>query len=1647
MVRFFASSASVSVMRPLASSVFGSYSLSIPDDLDPEDFHQFDADGNELGYVAQLRPEVRTGGFARRFVRADVSVTAEDPRDPIEGEGASDVDEVLTDTRDRVSDDFFLESSVDAAGLGPWVPYEDFKVGDRVEVEIYGLVVVLVVTRIEPVVSDHNIVDWVVHVGGQILDDEKARLAANKEVYDKLIADRRDLAGLAAKTQKEVSAAQAAADAAAEAAREALENADLILENYIVGPDGLQAQVGTIQQDVTDALEASNDALAQLETLPAELMDQAQKDFRETLNQELGTLNQALTDAEKRLSEAQDEVANDLDKLDTRLYGEGGTISTLSEEVREAWNRAAAVEAEALTSTVIEYAVNTSRTSAPTTGWSTSTPTPTAGQQVWMRAVNTYGDDNVVTTNPALITGNTGEPGKDGSTGKDGADGQPGKDGVGLEDTTVTYVVSTSGTTTPGSGWSTSVPTLTKGRYLWTRTAWKYSDNSTEYGYSVAYIAKDGSDGTDGLPGKDGTTLTSTSVTYAKSSSGTSVPSSGWTTTVPSATPGEFIWTKTTWSYSDGTDETAYSVGKIGDTGDTGAQGVSLSSLTPFYRFASSKPSVPSGTGNPTGWSTTEPNYVKGQTLWRTERMIFSNGIATWTPVSAVSALEAMKAELDAARTEITQEITTSANGKNTITRSNADPSGNGKREGDIWWRIDGDDHIIGQWTWNGSAWKITSIDSEVIANLDVGKLTAGSVRTDEAVVNKIWADGIAAKSITSSRLLVTGDGNLLPEVRSYAGMTELERGSNADHDPYREFGLNTGDPSIWAMGSRTKTVWQPIQLTAGEEYLFEFDVKATVANTRFYWLLHKGTIDGPNEPRVSLQTKIDGATRTYLFGNEEIPPAQTWQHFEVTFTVDESAVGWLYLYPNHSRGADNDDGYQWFKNMRLWKRVGATLIEDGAITTDKIAANAVTANEIAANAITAEKIQAGSIKADRIEANAFASIGPSLLVNVPGTLTPQWTTAGFQLYEDHSWVTGRPEAGPHVHAKNQDRDIAVTNPTPVRVISGQKYEFDFWAIGLAGSRILIRLTKAGVNAGAIAAHGELDGNEGKIRTGTTWGIWVELTEQTQWQRFRGWVEFDEDTEHVVLDQIEWHQGGTGLGQYQMISGLEINALMPDQAEIDALQNQAIRNTNRSVGLQQRSVQALAVGENLLPYYEPTPAEVEDGYSTWLMPDWAQHAVDTGTDDSVYPGFRWYSYDRTRTGGWTRVPVDSSIEYEFVVWMKGDIGSRVFIELRDQDGNHAVKTGAITTQARPVSPVFNESTGRMEDVNTRSRYLVENFEFEHDQWSRYTTRVTLNSGVKEVRIGSIYGSHSNGTPGTAYIGEDMRFRPWNATPAQVEGIQNYAISTNTTAVNANTRAINANNQAIRTQRELTDDMRSLVSQVYGATVTASGSSSDRVTVSPDGNYHRITFRPGPEDYGNADKLDIRLDVYKPAGADKFVFDKSEIWTSYGNRSNSTWQWSINFNSPDLLRITWSPSTSQSVEFSYSGSGTAQNSVWLTARSVRISSQTHYIGVEYDLTWVGANNNGGYLSAIQILKPNGTDEWRYVNGEGEYEYGIGPFLGDAPRVRSQSETFSGNYPSGTLVRLLVATSNSRSPIFTTHNRSFTYTMSGYYSKAV
>ena len=73
-------------------------------------------------------------------------------------------------------------------------------------------------------------------------------------------------------------------------------------------------------------------------------------------------------------------------------------------------------------------------------------------------------------------------------------DGNDGKS-VTVSSTKVEYVGGDGGSTAPATGWSSSVPQLAQGKYLWTRTTVAFSDGKSITSYSVGRIGMDGAKG------------------------------------------------------------------------------------------------------------------------------------------------------------------------------------------------------------------------------------------------------------------------------------------------------------------------------------------------------------------------------------------------------------------------------------------------------------------------------------------------------------------------------------------------------------------------------------------------------------------------------------------------------------------------------------------------------------------------------------------------------------------------------------------------------------------------------------------------------------------------------------------------------------------------------------------------------------------------------------------------------------------------------------------------------------------------------------------------------------------------------------------------------------------------------------------------
>lgn len=251
------------------------------------------------------------------------------------------------------------------------------------------------------------------------------------------------------------------------------------------------------------------------------------------------------------------------------------------------------------------------------------------------------------------VQGVQGPQGNTGPQGPQGVKGDTGATGKGVKSTSVTYQIGSSGTSAPTGTWNTTVPSVSAGQYLWTKTVITYTDNATSTLYSVARSGTNGSNGKNGANGSNGKSIGSVVNCYLATNASSNVTSatSGWTTTVQSVSSSKkYLWNYEVVKYTDGTVASTTAPCIIGSYGDTGAKGDKgptgpqgpqgntgptgaagatgngIKSITEYYTVSTSNSSAP------TSWSTTVPAMTAtNKYLWNYETVTYTNNTTAST--------------------------------------------------------------------------------------------------------------------------------------------------------------------------------------------------------------------------------------------------------------------------------------------------------------------------------------------------------------------------------------------------------------------------------------------------------------------------------------------------------------------------------------------------------------------------------------------------------------------------------------------------------------------------------------------------------------------------------------------------------------------------------------------------------------------------------------------------------------------------------------------------------------------------------------------------------------------------------------------------------------------------------------------------------
>lgn len=292
---------------------------------------------------------------------------------------------------------------------------------------------------------------------------------------------------------------------------------------------------------------------------------------------------------------------------------------------------------------------------------------------------------------------------------------------------------------------------------------------------------------------------------------------------------------------------------------------------------------------------------------------------------------------IDDVNTQI-EGVRQSANGANTRTDAITDPVTNGtEQEGDSWFKWTEGEHVLdpkillGQWVWNNGGWQKYEMGHQIIATVDIGKGVIGML------------DGIHIKS----RTLHIGDQIIVADMNNLATI-------NA------QLGVNVTYPASWTTEAIEGYTYKA---PGGSDYLMFMDRGGPVPVETGDWLrvsfTAKSGVSGTAQLRAWFYANEDGT------GGSVASTAHT-----VDFASGEMAYTFDVQVPNLSSigggkswvvglfGADS----RWLgvRNVRVYKKVNATLIGPNSIQTPHLGAKIIESEHLKSNIIEADMLKFG---------------------------------------------------------------------------------------------------------------------------------------------------------------------------------------------------------------------------------------------------------------------------------------------------------------------------------------------------------------------------------------------------------------------------------------------------------------------------------------------------------------------------------------------------------------------------------------------------------------------------------------------------------------------------------------------------------------
>jgi hypothetical protein len=254
-----------------------------------------------------------------------------------------------------------------------------------------------------------------------------------------------------------------------------------------------------------------------------------------------------------------------------------------------------------------------------------------------------------------------------------------------------------------------------------------------------------------------------------------------------------------------------------------------------------------------------------------------------------------------------------------------------------------------------------------IISNtITASEIAAGTITASRIATNSISAGNLAAESITAKQLKVSDLSNIITNP-SFSTLDETNATANTDGwtgsissvASATESSVSSGVTTTFIGYQFARDVYfdRAIDVTEGEEFTYTLDLNTSQTTHDFNIGFR---IFDKDDTNLGWFTSTASNTSTNA----------GWAEVVINRTMPANAHRAI---PFFQISSFDTFGKVYYTNVRLRRRVGETLIEDGAITTDKIFANAITAAKIAASTITGTEISA--------ETTIVAGIGNNVAV------------------------------------------------------------------------------------------------------------------------------------------------------------------------------------------------------------------------------------------------------------------------------------------------------------------------------------------------------------------------------------------------------------------------------------------------------------------------------------------------------------------------------------------------------------------------------------------------------------------------------------------------------------------------------------------